>query len=229
MAIKWISWAFEADCPSPTSKLVLIKLADNANDAGTSFPSMANISHHTGLSRRAVIDNIKKLESAGLLEVIRRREGDVNLVNHYRLIAAPVVQEIHQGSEPVTLGVVQEMHPEPSIRTVIEPTPPSGESRAKEKTNARGTRLPEDWEPTAEQRQYALDEGCDPDATFQDFREHWLAKAGAGARKANWNLTWQTWCRREKKFSRGGSRRSDPSVVEAGVRLAARLSQRKPV
>lgn len=34
-------------------------------------------------------------------------------------------------------------------------------------------------------------------ATFQRFRDYWIAKAGAGARKANWLATWRYWCREE--------------------------------
>jgi hypothetical protein len=39
----------------------------------------------------------------------------------------------------------------------------------------------------------------DPKSVFEDFRCHWLSKAGADARKTNWDLTWQGWVRRQHK------------------------------
>jgi hypothetical protein len=33
--------------------------------------------------------------------------------------------------------------------------------------------------------------------TFHKFRDYWIAKAGAGARKTDWLATWRNWCRRE--------------------------------
>ncbi len=66
---------------------------------------------------------------------------------------------------------------------------------------SRGGRLPADWKPSELQLAYARAAGCpDPQATTLNFREYWLAKAGAGARHVDWNLTWQTWCRRESEF-----------------------------
>jgi hypothetical protein len=62
---------------------------------------------------------------------------------------------------------------------------------------ARGSRLSPDWVLEPEQRDYATSRGLDPDRLAEDFRAYWLAKAGSGAAKVDWNLTWQTWVRRE--------------------------------
>jgi hypothetical protein len=61
----------------------------------------------------------------------------------------------------------------------------------------KGRRLPPDWSPSPANRQYAADLGLNADRTADDFRGYWLAKAGAGAVKLDWSLTWQGWCRRE--------------------------------
>lgn len=65
---------------------------------------------------------------------------------------------------------------------------------------SRGTRLPLDWQATPEMHSYAMDHGVPPEAIERmdtDFREHWIGKPGAGGRKADWTLTYQTWARRE--------------------------------
>ena len=52
---------------SPTQKLVLISLGDQANDDGICWPSVATIQKRTCLSERAVRNAIKKLEELGYL------------------------------------------------------------------------------------------------------------------------------------------------------------------
>lgn len=50
---------------SPTAKAVLMSLADNANDDGYCWPSLATIAERTCLSRTAVIHAIRRLEEQG--------------------------------------------------------------------------------------------------------------------------------------------------------------------
>src|SRR5690554_1419928 len=59
---------------SATQKAVLISLADNANDDGVCWPSIASISERTCLSERAVRSSLRKLEELGLL-VSHQRSG----------------------------------------------------------------------------------------------------------------------------------------------------------
>ena len=54
-------------------------------------------------------------------------------------------------------------------------------------------------------------QGLPPEAIERmdtDFREHWIGKPGAGGRKADWTLTYQTWARREGDKHR--ARQRDP-------------------
>ena len=59
---------------SATQKAVLISLADNANDEGACWPSVARISERTCLSERAVRLALRKLEELGYL-VSHHRSG----------------------------------------------------------------------------------------------------------------------------------------------------------
>lgn len=52
---------------SPAQKAVLISLADNANDEGVCWPSVATIGVRTCLSERAVRNALRWLEEAGVL------------------------------------------------------------------------------------------------------------------------------------------------------------------
>jgi hypothetical protein len=69
---------------------------------------------------------------------------------------------------------------------------------AREHHDRVGTRLAEDWNPGPEGLKYARSFGFQDqqiDAMFEDFRDHFLAKAGAAARKASWPRTWKRWVR----------------------------------
>lgn len=120
MSIRAIAWAFEQDVP-PTSKLVLLKLADNANDEGWCWPAQSTLARHTSLTRETVNRHISKLEAAGLLAVKRRTQEGVNLPNYYRLNLGGVVTEDHTGCDRRSQGVVTEDHTNRQKATVTEP------------------------------------------------------------------------------------------------------------
>ena len=60
----------------PLEKLVLLALADRADEAGFCFPSMEWISTRSGVCRRSVSRFVQRLESAGLLTVVKRYGDD---------------------------------------------------------------------------------------------------------------------------------------------------------
>lgn len=51
----------------PTKRLIMLALADHADDAGRCYPSIDRLANRTGLSERAVRNNIRTLESQGFL------------------------------------------------------------------------------------------------------------------------------------------------------------------
>src|SRR5262245_63963670 len=83
MSILAIGWAFKQKIASPVAKLILVKLADNANDNGYCWPSLAHLEEHCSLDRRNIPRYIKQLEEAGFIEVVRRTAENATLPNHY--------------------------------------------------------------------------------------------------------------------------------------------------
>ena len=77
--------AMKAKVGSPMRKLVLIKLADNANDAGECWPSYAHIAEACEVSRETVKTHIRALEKAGLVRREYRKDGDTNRSNLFHL------------------------------------------------------------------------------------------------------------------------------------------------
>ena len=80
-----MTWAFDTPCPTPSAKLVLLKLADHANDEGECWPSQGHIAADCGLTRETVNRQIKVLTEAGLLRIEHRLNGTGQLPNRYFL------------------------------------------------------------------------------------------------------------------------------------------------
>ena len=122
---------------NPIRKLVLIKLADNANDSGECWPSYKHIADHCECSKSAVRDHIDALISMGLLVKENRpgvKNGKGNASNLYCMkldnhmppkSIAPMPSE-STGMPPESIphmpcGGTRTSH---SFEPVIEPTDP---------------------------------------------------------------------------------------------------------
>jgi DNA-binding transcriptional ArsR family regulator len=77
--------AMKTKVGSPLRKLVLIKLADNANDQGECWPSYQHIADQCEISRSTVKVHIRELEKAGFLRREFRRKGELNQSNLFHL------------------------------------------------------------------------------------------------------------------------------------------------
>lgn len=64
----------------------------------------------------------------------------------------------------------------------------------------KGTRLPEDWQPTAGDVDFCRSERPDLDCqrTADEFRDYWTSKTGVGATKLDWSKTWRNWVRNQR-------------------------------
>lgn len=82
---------------NPARKLVLLKLADNANDDGICFPSYQYIADKCEMSKRSAISHIDDLIKMGLVTKKARKNKDGSSANLYLL-------HLEQGSEKSALG-----------------------------------------------------------------------------------------------------------------------------
>ena len=123
MSFPALSWAVRQKLPS-TQKLVLLMLAERHNkDSGQCNPSLELLADDCGLSRRSVIDQIAKLQTAGYLTVRHRANEGLRLPSQYvlhlgsgvpervhtenfdpYLLPPKVVNDAHSGGEPVAPG-----------------------------------------------------------------------------------------------------------------------------
>lgn len=94
----------------------------------------------------------------------------------------------------------------------------------------KGTRLDPEWEPSPEDRVFALKHLTPEGFTHEadQFRDYWIAKPGAAGVKLDWPATWRGWCRRAGKGSAmaqgknaRASGRSDTSFADVRARRRA--------
>lgn len=76
MSMNLMVKAMNAKVGNPLRKLVLIKLADNANDLGECWPSYQHIADQCEISRRSVIIHVNKLEEMGFLKKKYRKGAE---------------------------------------------------------------------------------------------------------------------------------------------------------
>lgn len=77
--------AWKIKLGNPIRKMILIKLADNANDNGECWPSYQHIADQCETSRRTVINHINELEKMGLIKKIARKTNRGNSSNKFIL------------------------------------------------------------------------------------------------------------------------------------------------
>lgn len=91
MSIRLMSAAWETRLQT-TRKIVLLAMADNANDEGVCFPAINTIADKCSLTGRAVMIALKELEAAGYL--LRHQRSGKATVYEIRPVAAwPKVQD----------------------------------------------------------------------------------------------------------------------------------------
>ncbi|EMM2032268.1 helix-turn-helix domain-containing protein [Klebsiella pneumoniae] len=145
MSMTLMAKAMAIKTGNPIRKLVLIKLADNANDYGECWPSYKHIADHCECSKSAVRDHIDALISMGLLVKENRpgvKNGKGNASNLYCMkldnpmppkSIAPMPSESTgmppESIPPMPCGGTRTSHSfEPVIETKDPPYPQTGES-----------------------------------------------------------------------------------------------------
>jgi hypothetical protein len=108
MGVKAMTWAWAQDL-APTTKIVLLALADFADDEGICWPSLKRIGEKCTMRQRTVQYHCKMLREVGLLAVNPRRRGDgASTSNEYHLpvqdmvILPNLVENVDDGVQHIT-------------------------------------------------------------------------------------------------------------------------------
>lgn len=139
MSIKVMSTIWEGAEARGSELLILLALADFANDDGVSWPSVATLAAKARVSERQTHEVIGNLVARGLLT--RQQNAGPNGVNVYTVISGVRISHPEADSRGVrkyTPGGVEQTAPKPSLEPSRRSTPhPSSHNRPRDEGVAR--------------------------------------------------------------------------------------------
>ncbi|EOH8987309.1 helix-turn-helix domain-containing protein [Salmonella enterica subsp. enterica serovar Montevideo] len=206
MSMNLMAKAMNIKVGNPLRKLVLIKLADNANDEGECWPSYQHIADQCEVSRSTVKSHIRALEDMGLLKREFRRKGELNQSNVFYLTldnAQQIPPEsggagadrggagADRGGAGADLGGGAGADPRTyhSFEPVKEPL------ERKKKPSS----MPEGFSPSASHQKMAEEFGISLQDEFDKFTDHHLSK---GSKFIDWSRALNTWLRNARGFQK---------------------------
>ena len=210
-------------------KLVLIKLADNANDKGECWPSYQHIADQCECSKSAVRNHIDALEDMGLIKRenrigVNNGKGNTSNVYYLNLDVTPM--------PPKSTGVCYEIAP-PMPSDGTPPMPPDGTRTSHsfepvtepDSLSARGQFIseaakrrigispngeipfPPAFKPSADHIAIASEKGINIETELLNFRDYHQAR---GTKLIDWNSAFRVWLRNARVNPLSGRQRSEP-------------------
>ena len=243
MSLAAMNAVFESDLPL-AERMVMLVIADHADEKGECWPSIQRLTERSGMSDRGVQKVLAKLVERG---VLTRVSGNGRThSNRYRIAlnpepSSPLSKEnpergsvFSNKSDAVTPNDVHPLKAEtpndvPETPNDVHPNQeePREESAnalsgsAKLKTKKVGTRLSPDWVLPKPWGDWAIQRGmsvADIRTEAELFFNHWTANAGRNATKLDWAAAWRTWCINEMKWKgTGNGRRPADDIDEHGL------------
>lgn len=218
-----MTWAF-AQKIGGNEKLVLLALADHADEDWSCFPGQRVIATKASISERTVRDVLNRLREKGLVGWELRNSAATGYRTSNRYVLAPGLPADSAArtptgrSEPPTGNLLPvEGNPQ------IEPSVKNTTARAK---MPQETEMVEGWEPERADVEWGLSKGFTVEhmkAETERFVNHFLANGG---KKRRWNLAWRNWM--TNRFVGGGAMNT-PAVARRGPMPADRVAETRAI
>ncbi|MEF6203242.1 helix-turn-helix domain-containing protein [Escherichia coli] len=195
-------------------KLVLIKLADNANDKGECWPSYQHIADQCECSRTAVRNHIDALEEMGLIRRenrvgVNNGKGNTSNVYYLKLDATPMPLNCtgvcHEEAHPMPSDCTPPVPPDGtrtshSFEPVTEPNSLSGREGFMSEAAKRRIGIspngeipfPPLFKPSADHIAMAAEKGVSIETELLNFRDYHLSR---GTLLIDWNSAFRVWIR----------------------------------
>ena len=189
-----MSKAWDADLP-PMEKLVLLALADAANDDGRCWPSAATIGRKSGQGERTVRRSIQALISKGHLTQYQRT-GTSPIYDVHPCHTGTPASEAPLPNRPETPAT---QAPKPSGTVNTKKDKPSSSSRAKKAAHP----LPKNWTPKPLKpgsicaQIVARWQPGRIERELSKFKDHHLR---SDQRWSDWDAAWRTWIQKASDF-----------------------------
>lgn len=226
MSVRTMARVWDGSKHSGSELLMLLAIADFADDDGRAYPSISRLARKCRVTSRYAIVLLDALSQGGELE-IKKNAGPVGQggrTNLYRVALNKLVgghqEPMNQGSQP---RQPEDVNPgshvngdslvnhgsgssELGFREVVNHGSPKPSVNHQEPSEAaspkakKGSRLSPNWKPSSEDLAYCREKrpDLDPLETAEGFRDFWIAQAGSKGVKADWSATWRTWVRNQR-------------------------------
>ncbi|BBK11665.1 hypothetical protein TMSI_20570 [Klebsiella quasipneumoniae] len=210
-------------------KLVLIKLADNANDKGECWPSYQHIADQCECSKSAVRNHIDALEDMGLLKRenrvgVNNGKGNTSNVYYLNLDVTPMPSKstgvCHEIAPPMPSDGTPPMPPDGtrtshSFEPVTEPDSLSARGQFISEAAKRRIGIspngeipfPPAFKPSADHIAIASEKGINIETELLNFRDYHQAR---GTKLIDWNSAFRVWLRNARVNPLSGRQRSEP-------------------
>lgn len=201
MSISLMTQAWKIQGLSITQKVVLLSLADNANDQGECYPSIAQIVGRTGASERTVQAAIRALEGLGYVRSMSRLGTSTIYMLTLDKEASAVIHSPRKSRTPAESAPPQISHHTPAEDTPpppqqMHPTPANAAPKPSinrqlnrhgtvKEARKRATPIPADFEISERVRNWAFEKGHQ---NLDAHLEHFIGLAKAkGYTYMNWD------------------------------------------
>jgi hypothetical protein len=216
--------------------VTMLAMADARGDVYSSVPGLARRANVTRQEVEAALasflapdsDSRTKEHEGRRIEPIN---GGWNLINHAKYAAIrdaeerrAYMREYMREYRTNHVNTVNNVNtPLADLAELATPTPtPTPEEPKQEQTaqpRKRGTRLPEDWEPSSADLEFVRKTRPDLNQSMESevakFCDYWHAKPGKDGTKLDWSATWRNWIRNARANARAGPQQPPGKQVQA--------------
>lgn len=218
-----------------------VSLRSFADRGGEAHPRVRTIAARAGVSQSSAERAIRRMRDLGILHTVQLHRPDGSISGcSYTLIDVRPVSNMSDfltggtrtadggGTRTGDGGVPAQLKEQEQTNELTKeqkaPPPLRGGPPAPQAARAaRGSRLPENFQPTPAMIEWARNEA--PAATPRDheqFVDYWRSKSGRDATKTDWVATWRRWMRTESDKRQPATSTTNQRVA-AGLALAARF------
>lgn len=207
-ATDW-AWALELKA---SQKLLMLSLADRADESHCCYPSIQRLVKDTGMDRKTIGKWVGQMIDDGLITDTGERKGKTKQVRVLRLnIEVKEAQKRnstengndpkfgHETSPNLDIKRSQNWDTESVIEPNIEPTLSGGDGFVSEAAKTRmglptgsGIPFPAQFKPSAEHIAMAAEKGVSIETELLNFRDYHLSR---GTLLIDWNSAFKVWIR----------------------------------
>ena len=188
MSLAWTERVWRDATVGGSRLLVLLAIADYADESGAAWPSLTTLATRTRKDLRSVQRCLRELETANQL----RTERHDGRTSRYHITVGG--GDLARGDNLPGVAVEPSAPGKTAGGGVVIQPPVTVRERSKNrqtKETARRARLPDDFALTDDLRNYAVGKGCqNPERVFEAFVTHYR---GNGKPQLDWFATFRTW------------------------------------